>query len=627
MCREHALLKAANDSKEIDSMVLALVRMSPVSVKIQHQDDHDGILATRRLNRKFTPDLEAAGVKVMSSTVSVAIIVLMRFAPGLVALFAAALASAQEPPLCSASRSEVTLGSLSGHRIDSVAVITTNPNLGRRGRAIGKMHVRTRPEIIRRELLFSVGDTVDTLRVAESLRRLRKLQFLENAHVEAERCVTPVGESLALKVVTRDAWTTRPDIKAGGSSPRIGLTERDLMGTGRTVSLSLVSHNRSLGAGISTVDAFGFGTGVATRAQYQRYYEGTIRSLSFARRQASLADRWRAQLDLWDQRYQPKLSTSEQIERAGADLIAGIRISPPTSSRVVYLLGGAESERTSLAAASNAQVIGPVRIDRRFTGPQIGFSVVSGSYDTLTWLLPGGAVIDVPRTFEGEFVIGLGRGAVTSRDVTGPAEASRSSFMTHYDAWVGREWLPTRSSRIVSDVWASGYNGADEWRSASIRAAVSAERAASNGAWEMTMAAEQLTDPDPDVRALAIFDRALPFVPSRLRLAESALTMSIDRTRHLRPVGSSLELDGSIFGALSRRWNPAASSRTSEDVTVGVVGLGLGLAPRKAGRASVRLDYGVPVLSAPGVRRTPRFSLTLTPWLETGRHRDKNGSF
>jgi hypothetical protein len=563
-------------------------------------------------------------------TVSAPIIALMRFAPGFVALLAsliAALASAQEPRLCSASRSEVTLGPLSGHRIDSVAVITSSPNLGRRGRAIAKMHVRTRPEIIRRELLFAAGDTVDTLRVAESLRRLRKLQFLENASVEADRCVTPAGESLALKVVTQDAWTTRPDIKPGGSSPRIGLTERDLLGTGRTVSLSLVSHNRSLGAGISTSDAFGFGTGVATRAQYQRYYEGTIRSLSFARRHASIADQWRAQLDFWDQHDEPKSATREQIERTGGDLIAGVRLSPPSSSHVVYLLGGAESELTSLAAASNVQVIGPSRIDRRFTGPQIGFSLVSGSYDTLTWLLPGGAVIDVPRTFEGEFVIGLGKGAVRSRDLMGPAEASRSSFMTHYDAWVGREWLPTRGSRIVTDVWASGYTGADDWHSASIRAAASAERVASNGAWEMTVAAEQLRDPDPDVRALTIFDRALAFVPSRVRLAESALTMSIDRTRHLRPVGSSLELDGSIFGALSKRWDPADTSAASEDVTVGVVGLGLGLTPRRAGRASVRLDYGIPVLSAPGVRRTPRFSLTLTPWLENGRHRDRNGSF
>ena len=125
-----------------------------------------------------------AGVNVRSWTVRAPIIVLMRFTPGLLVLFFSTLANAQESQLCSVSRSEVTLGPLSGHRIDSVAVITSSPNLGRRGRALAKMHVRTRPEIIRRELLFAAGDTVDTLRVAESLRRLRKLQFLEDVRVE-----------------------------------------------------------------------------------------------------------------------------------------------------------------------------------------------------------------------------------------------------------------------------------------------------------------------------------------------------------------------------------------------------------------------------------------------------------
>ena len=198
--------------------------------------------------------------------------------------------------------------------------------------------------------------------------------------------------------------------------------------------------------------------------------------------------------------------------------------------------------------------------------------------------------------------------------------------MTHYDAWVGREWLPSRSTRIVTDLWASGYEG-DDWRSTRLRGAITADRAATNGLWQLTLAAEQLTDPDPDVRALTIFDRALPFVPSTVRLAESALTMSLDRTRHIHQLGSSYELDGSVFGALSKRWDPASTTPTAEDFSVGVVGLSLAVAPRRAGRATIRLDYGVPVTAGQGIRRTPRFGITLIPWLETGRHRDKNGSF
>jgi hypothetical protein len=51
---------------------------------------------------------------------------------------------------------------------------------------------------------------VDTLRVAESLRRLRKLQFLESAHVEGRECATSLGQ-VVLSCVS--AFT-------GRSSPR-----------------------------------------------------------------------------------------------------------------------------------------------------------------------------------------------------------------------------------------------------------------------------------------------------------------------------------------------------------------------------------------------------------------------
>jgi hypothetical protein len=551
----------------------------------------------------------------------------MRHALIFVAVLIPAVARTQDRP-CSALKSEVTIGPLSGHRIDSVLVETANPRLGRLGRLVGKMHVRTRPDVIRRELLFAPGDTVDTLQVAESLRRLRKLPFLEYASVEASECPGQSGATLVLDVVTRDSWTTRPDIKASKRSPRIGLTERSLFGTGRTASLELVSRNRKLGAGITAFDPFGFGTGVMTRAEYQRYSDGRILALSLARRQASVTDRWIGELDLYDQRHEPRTPLADNFERTGGEAIGGLRITPRRDAHAVYLLAGVESEYSSLVAAPNADIVGPVRVERRFTGPQVGVSILSARYDTLTWLLSGGSVVDVPRTLEGEIVVGVGSGAVTVRDFNGASDTnSTANFMTHYDGWVGREWLPTRGSRIVTDLWASGYSRAGEWQSSRLRAAISAEHAASNGLWRLTIAQEQLNDPDPDVRALGIYDRALAFVPSRIRLAESALSVSIERTRHIRSVGSSLELDGSLFGALSKRWDPAPSSSSAEDFTVGVAGLGLSLSPRRPGRGTVRLDYGFPLTGTPGIRRTPRFSLTIFPWLESSRHREKSGLF
>lgn len=550
----------------------------------------------------------------------------MRYTLILVAALVHTVAHAQDRA-CSALKSEVTIGPLSGQRIDSVRIETANPKIGSLARLVGKMHVRTREDVIRRELLFAPGDTVDTLQMAESLRRLRTLPFLEYARLEARQCYNQSSQTLVLDVVTRDSWTARPDIKASATSPRIGLTERNLFGSGRTVSLEFVSRNRSLGAGLTTFDAFGFGTGITTRAEYQRYSDGMTRALSLARRQASVTDKWRAELDLYDQRYEPAGPLADKFERTGGEAIAGLRITPRRASHAVYVLAGLESEFSSLVAAPNADIVGPVRVDRHFTGPQVGVSVLSARYDTLTWLLPGGAVVDVPSTFEGELVIGMGSGAVSTRDVTGATEINAANFMTHYDGWVGREWLPTRRSRIVTDLWASGYSRAGEWQSSRLRAAISAEHAASNGLWRATIAQEQLNQPDPDVRALGIYDRALAFVPSRVRLAESALSMSVERTRHIRSVGSGLELDGSLFGALSKRWDASPSATNAEEFTVGVAGLGLALSPRRAGRGTVRLDYGFPVLGTPGLKRAPRFSLTILPWLESSRHREKSGLF
>jgi hypothetical protein len=144
--------------------------------------------------------------------------------------------------------------------------------------------------------------------------------------------------------------------------------------------------------------------------------------------------------------------------------------------------------------------------------------------------------------------------------------------------------------------------------------------------WRLSIAGEQLKNPDPDVRALGIYDRALAFVPKRARLAESALSVSLERTRHLKSFGSQ-ELDASIFGAASRRWDPASTANTSEDFMVGVAGLGLALVPKRPGAATVRLDYGFPVTATPGFKRPSRFSITILPWLENSRRREKSGLY
>ncbi|HEY5087492.1 MAG TPA: hypothetical protein VII66_09065, partial [Gemmatimonadaceae bacterium] len=101
------------------------------------------------------------------------------------------------------------------------------------------LHSNTRPAVILRDFPIAPGDTVDTVVVAESMRRLRQRAYIENAQVIGARC-TP-GNEVDLTIVTSDKWSLNPSFTAQAASSYGGLEERNLFGTGRAGSLSFAT--------------------------------------------------------------------------------------------------------------------------------------------------------------------------------------------------------------------------------------------------------------------------------------------------------------------------------------------------------------------------------------------------
>lgn len=119
---------------------------------------------------------------------------------------------------------------------------TSDPDLDPRFRwaygTANSLHVRTRSEVIERELLFAVGDCLDPFLLAESERLLRDLGFLASVDVFSVR--QPDGTHHVI-VNTRDEWSTKVDIRAdfdeGGLLLRgARLAEDNLAGTGQTAA-------------------------------------------------------------------------------------------------------------------------------------------------------------------------------------------------------------------------------------------------------------------------------------------------------------------------------------------------------------------------------------------------------
>jgi hypothetical protein len=105
-------------------------------------------------------------------------------------------------------------------------------------RTANRLHVRTRDDVILRELLVREGDCYDAARLEESARQLRAASFIADADVFGVR--QPDG-NWHVVVDTRDEWSTRlnvrVDSRGGARLEGFRLTEENLLGSGRRVSV------------------------------------------------------------------------------------------------------------------------------------------------------------------------------------------------------------------------------------------------------------------------------------------------------------------------------------------------------------------------------------------------------
>ncbi|MDP1889683.1 MAG: hypothetical protein Q8K55_02225 [Gemmatimonadaceae bacterium] len=255
------------------------------------------------------------------------------------------------------------------------------------------------------------------------------------------------------------------------------------------------------------------------------------------------------------------------------------------------------------------------------------------------------ASAEIPVGLEGEGVLGLGR------DLAARVPAGL------VDLWAGRVWhvagmrregvdgaSGTPRALLSSDVRASGYRslgvGCGEWSAGTLRASITLVAPAGRGLWSTRVSAERLIDPDPDVRGLAIADPALRALPRGSRLAETALSASLQRSMHLLGARCGHVLDGVAFGVASARWDGAtpvslaarrmgsdplatelATPVGAENLYVGSLGLGLQLTPTRFGRAKLGVEVGFPVVRSPQLRGRPYVGLSITPAFGSGRRR------
>lgn len=106
-------------------------------------------------------------------------------------------------------------------------------------RWINRIHIDTKPGVIRNKVLFEPGDTVNSRILAESERLLRDQKYVSESKL---RVLQKCDDVLDVEVVTREVWTMTPDLSihtAGGDNKfKIGVRDTNFLGTGQNVGIN-----------------------------------------------------------------------------------------------------------------------------------------------------------------------------------------------------------------------------------------------------------------------------------------------------------------------------------------------------------------------------------------------------
>ena len=184
-------------------------------------------------------------------------------------------------------------------------------------RLANKLHIRTRPSVIQRFLLFKSGETVSVQKIEESERLLRTARYIYSVDIR------PVGYHdgiVDIEVKTRDTWTLQPSFNfsrlGGSSSSGFTLKEANLLGFGTAIGFAKTSDVDRSGTEFSVSQNHVFGGWTAIGLTLANYGDGNRQSFTFGRPFYALDTRWAANVSaLHDERIESIYSDGNIVGR------------------------------------------------------------------------------------------------------------------------------------------------------------------------------------------------------------------------------------------------------------------------------------------------------------------------
>ena len=162
-------------------------------------------------------------------------------------------------------------------------------------RAANALHIKTRPELIRRSLLFKSGERLSVRLIEETERLIRQTSTVYDVSIRPLR----YGEGVVdLEVMTRDTWTLEPSVhvsrEGGANSGAFSLKETNLAGTGTTLGFERSSTVDRTGRSVQLGHDHLFDGWTSAAFEHASFSDGSSDSYSLQHPFYALDTRWAA---------------------------------------------------------------------------------------------------------------------------------------------------------------------------------------------------------------------------------------------------------------------------------------------------------------------------------------------
>ncbi|MBC8007073.1 MAG: hypothetical protein H7X76_03395 [Prolixibacteraceae bacterium] len=466
-------------------------------------------------------------------------------------------------------------------------------------RLANKLHIKTRPSVIRRLLLFKTGEPVSVRLIEESERLMHA-----NRHIY-DVSIVPVAyqDGIAdIEVKTRDTWTLDPGIsfsRAGGSnSTGLSLKEYNLLGTGTAVGVSRKSNVDRTGTEFSVSHLHAFDGWTSINYSYADLDDGKRQAVGLTHPFYALDTRWAAgvsasQNDRIDSIYtNGEISAQYRHQQDIAEVYGGWSAGLVDRWVQRYSIG--------LSYQEDAYAPEPLRIpaaqlppDQTLIGPFIRYELVENAFEKKR-----------NRNQIGRseyFQLGLTAGVQLTRADTGLG-SSRNLWLYSANLSDAFEWSAGQTLLLSGTFSGQVDDGRPERQMLSASTSYY-RRQGRRGLFFATATGSRMWDPYPGDQLLLGGDNGLRGYPLRYQSGDRLVLISLEERVYTDWYPFRLfRVGGAVFYDGGRAWGGAYQS-TINPGWLNDIGFGLRFFSVRSAFGNVwHLDFAFPLDADPSIR-------------------------